>query len=70
MEDNTGMMEFYYQFDVARPVISVRLSPETPLPDVLGAFEMFLKAAGYNFPGQVDIITTEVVPQNPGADLN
>ena len=70
MEDNTGMMEFYYQFDIAHPAISIRLSPETPLPEVLEAFESFLKAAGYSFPGQVDIIATEIIPQDENAELN
>lgn len=70
MEDNTGMMEFYYQFDAQHPVISVRLSPDASLREVLEMFEAFLRTAGYNFPGQVDIVTVEAIPQDPSADLN
>lgn len=70
MEDNTGMIEFYYQFDSQHPAISIRLVPDSPLPEVLEAFEAFLKAAGYNFSGQVDIVTVEAIPQDPQADLN
>ena len=69
MEDNTGMMEFYFQYDEQHPAISIRLSPDSSLPVVLETFEAFLKAAGYNFPGQVSIIETEVIPQDPSADL-
>jgi len=70
MEDNTGMMEFYFNYDGQHPAISIRLSPDSSLPVVLETFEAFLRAAGYNFPGQVNIITVEEVPQDPSADLN
>ena len=70
MEDNTGMMEFYFQFDAAHPAISIRLAPDSDLSVVLETFEAFLKAAGYNFRGQVNVITVEEVPQDPSAELN
>jgi hypothetical protein len=70
MEDNTGMIEFFYQFKEGDPAVSVRLSPESDLPLILESFEGFLRAAGYSFQGQVDIITTQIVEQDPNADLN
>lgn len=70
MEDNTGMMEFYYQFDAQHPALSIRLAPDSQLSTVLESFEAFLRAAGYNFNGQVDIVTIEAIPQDPSADLN
>ena len=70
MEDNTGMMEFYFNYDGQHPAVSFRLSPDSALPVVLETFEAFLRAAGYTFPGQVNIITVEEVPQDPSADLN
>ena len=62
-------MEFFYQFDKDHPAISVRLSPSSDLSEVLVNFEAFLRAAGYCFPGEVDIIRDEA-PQDTTADLN
>jgi hypothetical protein len=70
MEDNTGMIEFFYQFKEGDPAVSVRLSPGSDLLHILEAFEGFLRAAGYSFHGQVDIVTIEAIPQDPSADLN
>lgn len=70
MEDNTGIMEFYYQFSDKHPGISVRLSPETSLNEVLEAFEDFLRGAGYHFEGQLDFVEYTVVPQDPNAEAN
>ena len=49
-------MKFTYQFDHHTPSITVELSNESALPDVLEAFEMFLIAAGFCFDGKVDIV--------------
>ncbi len=53
------MMTFSYQFDSHTPKITMELSPETVLPDALGAFESFLIAVGYVFQGHVDIIPVD-----------
>ena len=38
------------------PHVAFSLSDEATLTDALAAFENFLKAAGYNFDGVVDIV--------------
>lgn len=50
------MIIFTYQFDEKSPKVTVELSPESDLGEVLEQFEAFLKAAGYSFNGQVDIV--------------
>ncbi len=71
MEDTEmdGYMEFFYQFGKDHPAISVRLSPSSDLGEVLTSFEGFLRAAGYSFTGEVDIIPDEV-PQESEAEMN
>ena len=64
-----GYMEFFYQFGKDHPAVSVRLSPSSDLGEVLVSFEAFLRAAGYCFTGEVDIIRDEV-PQDSEAELN
>ncbi len=49
-------MKFEYQFDTHTPKITMELSNESVLPDVLEAFEMFLIASGYVFDGKLDIV--------------
>ena len=70
MEDNTGLIEFYYRPNMQDIAVSIQLSPDSTLPEVLEAFEGFLKAIGYKFSGEVNIVTIEEVPQDPQADLN
>lgn len=41
------------------PEVIFRLSDETSLPDAIEAFENFLKAVGYHFDGQLDIVDGE-----------
>ena len=48
-----GKLEFIYQFDEVSPTITMTLSPESTLSEVIGAFEQFLKGAGY----QLDFIS-------------
>lgn len=50
------MIRFEYQFDQHTPKIIVETTAEATLTDLLGAFESFLIAAGYNFEGNVDIV--------------
>ncbi len=72
MEDNNemdGYMEFFYQFSKDAPAISVRLSPGSDLSEVLTSFEGFLRAAGYVFTGEVDIIR-EQTPQYDESERN
>jgi hypothetical protein len=70
MDNNMGMMEFYYRFDEQHPAVSIQLPPGTMLPEVLETFEAFLRAAGYSFRGEIMIVTVEAIPQDPGAQLN
>ncbi len=61
MEDSemNGVMEFFYQFSDRHPAVSIRLSPETALPEVLESFEQFLRGAGYHFNGDIEIVENE-----------
>lgn len=64
-----GYIEFFYQFSDRHPAVSVRMSPDAAIPEVLEAFEGFLRAAGYHFTGQLDI--TQEEPQYPqDSELN
>jgi len=60
----TGKMIFSYQFNDGNPKISVELSPESALPEVLEAFESFLIASGYKFTGQLDFVDATIVEEN------
>lgn len=51
----TGM-EFKYRFDEQSPVITVSLSSEATLTEVVEIFERFLKAVGYCFDGNLEIV--------------
>lgn len=51
----TDKIEFVYQVEGA-PKVTLTLSAESTLGQVLEAFEMFLLASGYSFKGQVDIV--------------
>lgn len=55
MSLTNGKIEFSY---IMADGASVRMtiSDETPLPQVLEAFEMFLRASGYAVDGIVDIV--------------
>lgn len=50
------MMKFEYQFDENSPKVTVELSAESCLPDVIEQFEHFLLAAGYSFEGTLDFV--------------
>lgn len=52
-------MQFIYQFEPNAPKVTMEISPESSLPDVLEAFESFLRAAGYSFEGTLDIVELE-----------
>lgn len=69
MNDNNGKMEFTYQFADLSPKVTVTLSAGSALPEVLESFEAFLRAAGYHFDGQVDIIEA-ITYQDPKAEEN
>lgn len=53
------MIQFTYQFEEHEPKIEVTLSAESDLSSVLEAFENFLRGAGYQFSGQLDIVESE-----------
>lgn len=55
------MIQFIYQYDKNSPKVTVELSAESGLGDVLEQFEGFLKAAGYSFTGHIDIVEEENV---------
>jgi hypothetical protein len=58
MEDSemNGMIEFFYQFGDRHPAVSIRMSPDTALPELLQAFGEFLRGAGYHFNGDIEIV--------------
>jgi hypothetical protein len=55
MEDKEGRIYFEYQFAEQHPKISVTLSPESTLTDVLASFQDFLRCSGYAFEGDIVI---------------
>ena len=63
MNQPNGKIEFIHQYSDGDPKVIMTLSPETPLPQLLEAFEMFLRASGYSFNGIVDIVETEYDPK-------
>lgn len=69
-DEMNGMIEFFYQFSDRHPAISVKLSPDAALPELLTTFEQFLRGAGYHFDGEIDIIKYDIVPQDENAELN
>lgn len=59
MTEPAGKMVFFYQAGPHTPEVTVKLSPHTDLTEALEAFEGFLKAAGYSFSGEIDIVKQE-----------
>lgn len=53
--DMNGKMEFTYQFSDKEPKVTMLLSPDSDLNEVLECFEKFLFAAGYSFEGRIEI---------------
>ncbi len=53
------MMKFFYQFEEHEPTVEVILSSQSELSEVLEQFENFLRGAGYQFNGQLDIVEPE-----------
>lgn len=54
--DNTGYIEFFYQYSDKHPAISIKLPPDSDLTQLFESFEGFLRAAGYQFEGRIDIV--------------
>lgn len=54
------MIVFKYQYDANSPVVTYEMHPQSTLPEVVEGFELFLKAAGYEFKGQLDFNLDEV----------
>ncbi len=50
------MIQFIYQYDKNSEKISVELSADSTLTEVLDAFSRFLKAASYQFDGEIMIM--------------
>lgn len=55
MNEFDGKFEFFYQYSKSDPKIVMTLHPESTLDEVIGAFETFLRSAGYSFDGQLEI---------------
>lgn len=60
MSELNGRMYFEYQFNDQSPKVTISLSPESSLPEVVESFESFLRACGYSFDGSLDFIEEEV----------
>ncbi len=70
-EQDDGLMEFFYQFDSKHPAVSMKLSPESSLPEVFEAFEAFLRGAGYVINGEIDLVDrVNYGPQDENAEMN
>lgn len=70
MSRTNGTIEFIYNTPDGGSV-KVQISDETSLPQVLEAFEMFLKASGYAVDGIVDIVQYADQDMNdPNAEAN
>ena len=52
-------MKFECQHDEHDPKVVMELSAQSTLPDVVSQFELFLKACGYVFDGQLDFVEDE-----------
>jgi hypothetical protein len=53
------MIKFESQYNDASCKVQMDLSSDATLSEVLEAFESFLKATGYVFSGQIDIVENE-----------
>jgi len=58
------MMRFEYQFEEHAPKVTVELSPQSDLAQVLESFEAFLRGAGYYFKGELTIVEPEITEEN------
>jgi hypothetical protein len=58
-----GEMKFEYQFEKHAPKITMELSPQEGLSEVVQEFEYFLKACGYHFDGHLDLVDDENTEQ-------
>lgn len=58
LDKKLGKTEFYHQPEEGGPEVRMTLHPHMTLPDLLEQFEMFLKAIGYHFEGELDIYLT------------
>ncbi len=52
-------MKFIHQYDENSPLIEVTLHKDSDLSEVFEAFAGFLRAAGYVFDGNLEIINEE-----------
>jgi len=52
-------MKFEHQYGPTQPLIVMEVHEDASLPEVLMAFESFLKACTYNFDGQLEIVNEE-----------
>lgn len=68
MKEANGKMEFFYQYKEGDGSIAMTLPPDATLEEALEGFETFLRAAGYVFDGQIDIIDSCIV--DPNAEAN
>lgn len=55
------MMKFFYQFEDRMPKVEITLDSECTLTEAIEEFEKFLKAAGYEFDGVIDIVPVDDV---------
>ncbi len=69
-DEDIGFMEFTYQFSSKHPLVSIQLSPYSTLPEVLEAFEGFLRTSGYHFAGQLDFVNDAIEPQEQNDSYN
>ena len=59
LEEVVNMMKFTYQFDEKSPLVEVTLDSSSTLGEIFTSFEGFLKASGYAFDGDIDIVVAE-----------
>lgn len=66
MSKKSKGMRFTYQYDKGSPKISIRLSSDVCLDEILESLASFLRAAGYVFDGNIETVNPEQVVLTKG----
>lgn len=71
MNESEGKMEFYYSSGEGEGAVALTLPPDASLAEALEGFEMFLRACGFEFDGQIEINgNIDYEMQDPNAEKN
>ena len=53
------MVEFKSQYSQGSTILTMQVSSDSTLPEIIEDFERFLRATGYIFAGHLDIVEDE-----------